>query len=283
MLVFRGLPGAKPVPFRKWYGNLGELRSLFKNVNIIVCTATATTSTKAKIFSILSLNRGNTLEIEVSPDRENLIYVKQYVDNNIPLGDVFGKIIEQVKTDKQVTSRTIIYCQTIKQCAILWRIFKLELADDMYLNESGFAKDCLVQMFHSGTPESTKELILDNISKTNGHVRIIICTIAFGMGIDCKGDHRVIHFGPSSNMESYVQECGRVGRDGQESIYLLLHNSLLASHSSDDIKGYLENEECRRKEMLKHFPGKHVIKVQGCKCCDVCATTCTCTGKPGKR
>jgi superfamily II DNA helicase RecQ len=77
MLVFRGLPGAKPVPFRKWYGNLGELRSLFKNVNFIVCTATATTSTKAKIFSILSLNRGNTLEIEVSPDRENLIYMKQ--------------------------------------------------------------------------------------------------------------------------------------------------------------------------------------------------------------
>ncbi len=33
--------------------------------------------------------------------------------------------------------------------------------------------------------------------------------------------------------------------------------------------------------MLKHFPGKHVIKVQGCKCCDVCATTCACTGKPG--
>jgi ATP-dependent DNA helicase RecQ len=162
--------------------------------------------------SVLSLNQINTLEIEVSPDGENLTYVKQYVNNNIPLGDVFGKIIEQVKTDKQGTSRTIIYCQIIKQCAILWRIFKLELAYDIYLNGSGLVKDFLVQMFHSGTPKSTKELILDNTAKANGHIRIIICTIAFvGMGIDCKGVRRVIHFGPSSNIESYVQQCGRPG------------------------------------------------------------------------
>jgi ATP-dependent DNA helicase RecQ len=67
-------------------------------------------------------------------------------------------------------------------------------------------------MFHSGTPKSTKELILDNTAKANGHIQIIICTIAFvGMGIDCKGVRRVIHFGPSSNIESYVQQCGRPG------------------------------------------------------------------------
>lgn len=270
------------MPFRKWYGDLGELRSFFKNVNFIACTATATTSTKAKIFSVLGLNRQNTLEIEVSPDRENLRYVKQYVDNSIPLGDVFGKIIEQVRTEKQRTPRTIIYCQTIKKCAILWRIFNLELADDLYLQKSGLVKDCFVQMFHSGTPKSTKELILDNISRMNGHIRVLICTIAFGMGIHCKGIHRVIHFGPSSNIESYVQECGRAGRDGQESTCVLLYNSLLASHCSDDIKSYLVNEKCRRKEMLKYFPGKHVMNVQGCKCCDVCATSCTCSGKPGK-
>ena len=127
----------------------------------------------------------------------------------------FNWLVMEAQANGMKMEQTIIYCQTIKQCAILWRIFKLELADDMYLNESGFAKDCLVQMFHSSTPKSTKELILDNISKTNGHIQIIICTIAFGMGIDCKGVHRVIHFGPSSNIESYVQECGRAGRDGQ--------------------------------------------------------------------
>ncbi|XP_028404789.1 mediator of RNA polymerase II transcription subunit 34-like [Dendronephthya gigantea] len=127
-----GLPGAKPVPFRKWYGNLGELRALFKDVNFIACTATATISTKSKIFNVLQMNRGNTLEIEVSPDRANLTYAMQYVDNEIPLGDVFDNVIEHVRTEKTRTPRTIIYCQTIKQCAILWRTFKLELEEDFY-------------------------------------------------------------------------------------------------------------------------------------------------------
>ena len=90
---FRGLPGAKPVPFRRWYGNLGELRSVFTSTNFVVCTATATVATKEKIFNILSLTKSNTFEIELSPDRKNLCYSKQYIDNNTTLGDVLHEII----------------------------------------------------------------------------------------------------------------------------------------------------------------------------------------------
>ena len=237
IFIVRGLPGAKPVPFRKWYGNLGELRSLFGNVNFVVCTATATVSTQEKIFNVLSLSQANTLKIEVSPDRVNLQYIKQYVENNMPMSDVFGKIIQEVKIDNRGTTRTIIYCQTRKQCAILWRIFKLELGEQMFLQNSGITKDCLIQMSHSGTPKSTKELILDNILHVNAHIRVLICTIVFGMGINCKGVHRVIHFGPSLDIESYVQECGRAGRDGQESTCVLLYNSLLSSHCSENMRG----------------------------------------------
>ena len=107
--------------------------------------------------------------------------------------------------------------------------FNLDLEDDFYSEQSGLVKDCLVQMFHSGTPKSTKQLILDNIAKVDGHIRILICTIAFGMGIDCKGVHHVIHFGPSSNIESYVQECGRAGPGFHASTCVMLHNSFLAS------------------------------------------------------
>jgi superfamily II DNA helicase RecQ len=71
-------------------------------------------------------------------------------------------------------------------------------------------------------------------------------------------------------------------RDGQESTCVLLYNSLLSSRCSDDTRGYLNNEECRRKELLKVFPGKHGVTVQGCKCCDVCAATCSCAGQSGK-
>ena len=48
--------------------------------------------------------------------------------------------------------------------------------------------------------------ILCNMSQPNGHIRIVACTVAFGMGVDCKEVYRVIHFGPSKNLECYVQE-----------------------------------------------------------------------------
>jgi superfamily II DNA helicase RecQ len=64
MFTFRGLPGTKPVPFRKWYGNLGELRSLFRNVNFVVCTATATISTREKNFNVLALTQANTFKLK---------------------------------------------------------------------------------------------------------------------------------------------------------------------------------------------------------------------------
>ena len=59
------------------------------------------------------------------------------------------------------------------------------------------------------------------------HLQVLIATIAFGMGVNCKGVRRVIHFGPSKNIEQYVQESGRAGRDGEDSTCIILYNGLL--------------------------------------------------------
>ena len=72
----------------------------------------------------------------------------------------------------------------------------------------------IVEMYHAGTPSSVKEHVTQLMSEDCGHLRILIATVAFGMGINCKEVRRTIHFGPSKNIEQYVQESGRAGRDG---------------------------------------------------------------------
>lgn len=60
------------------------------------------------------------------------------------------------------------------------------------------------------------------------------------MGVDCKGVHRVIHYGPAKNVEAYIQETGRAGRDGiQSAVYILYHGVLLA-HIDGHMKQYVK-------------------------------------------
>ena len=81
----------------------------------------------------------------------------------------------------------------------------------------------------------------------DGDLRILICTVAFGMGVNCKGVRRTIRFGPSKSVELYDQECDRAGHDGLPSTCLLLYTGLLSSHCDSDMKQHVGIKQCHRK------------------------------------
>lgn len=76
--------------------------------------------------------------------------------------------------------------------------------------------------YHAGMPPTARERVQSEF--LSGTLDVIVATIAFGMGIDKANIRTVVHTGLPGSIESYYQEIGRAGRDGQQSLALLLHS-----------------------------------------------------------
>lgn len=140
----------------------------------------------------------------------------------------------------------------------------------------------LVELFTACTQATVKDRILQAFSNPNRILRIVVATVAFGVGLDCPNVRRVIHWGASSDIEAYLQETGRAGKDGQPSEALLYATSSFANRFLEEsMKEYVKNKEiCRRAMLLKDFDGDvdFCISCSGCECtCQSCISAVTVT------
>ncbi len=121
-----------------------------------------------------------------------------------------------------------------------------------------------------------REQVLTSFTTPGSSLRLLIATTAFGMGVDCREIRAIVHWGAPSDIEQYVQETGRTGRDGLQA-EAVLHQGKVSKHISQGMKDYVDNEsKCRRKLLLKDFLLYSDECVVKCKCCDICSSTCTC-------
>ena len=163
-----------------------------------------------------------SFEVQEGPSKPNVTYIVQCMQKDTEREFYFEWLVEELKLKGTLCERTIIYCQTIRQCSILYGMIKGMLGMDMFSGVDEDPSNALVEMLHSCTPPANKEKILLSFQSITGTIRLLIATIAFGMGVDWKGVHRVIHYGPAKIVESYIQETGRAGRDGTQSAMHIL-------------------------------------------------------------
>lgn len=261
-------------PFRQAFSELHELRSLLSSVKMIALTDTATKDTRETFMDVLLMEDPHI--VSEKPNKTNIAYFVHYMDEEISLEEHFDWLAEEVVKDKGNSPRTIIYCQTIEQCSRLYATLRYLLGKDFRYGEK--PENVVLEMFHSITPKRNKENIHHEFQTENSRLRVLITTLSFGMDIGCKGVCRVIHFGPPNNVDAYIQETGRAGRDGMQSIAYLVYEGPMLKHVDKHIKKYISSDSCRRKTLLQHFDNcSDIDSVEPLHlCCDNCAITCKC-------
>ena len=262
-------------PFRKAYQKLGDLRSFLpSSVPFVALTATAANTTQRHIIDSLGLF--NTVTISESPNRNNIIYDVQVASEDVSVS--FNWIIEELQSKGKSTQKTIIFCRSIEACAHLYCYFNVTLQVSGYAEGTIGVSTYLFGMYHAKITESQKTTLIDSFSASNGNCRVLFATIAFGMGINIPDIQRVIHYGPSKNIEEYVQESGRGGRDGNQChAVLYTYPGCTRGHVSEEMKSYCKNTDvCRCHTLFRYFPSTFSGPSTMHACCDICETWCLC-------
>ncbi len=204
--------------FRPSYLKIAEIREI-TTAPIMALTATATPLVVKDIQEKLKFDNGNIISTSFYRDELSYVVLKQ--------DDKDSKLIQILN---RVKGTSIIYCRTRKETK---RIHLL-------LCEYGITS----HYFHAGLD------ILERASKQKqwqlNHVRVMVATNAFGMGINKKDVRLVVHNNIPFSMEAYFQEAGRAGRDKKLSYSILLYNDL----DINDLK----------KQINNHYPKIEFIK-----------------------
>ena len=133
-------------------------------------------------------------------------------------------------------------------------------------------------MFHHSTDEENKDVVTKSLSRPDGFCRVVIATVALGMGMDFPDIRYILNYGPANTIEQLSQQFGRAGRDQMQFMAYLLWNRKQLKTADETMKSYLLNDStCRRIAFLKEFGWQPISDMSPQhKCCDICARACKC-------
>ncbi|MBN1387427.1 MAG: RecQ family ATP-dependent DNA helicase [Bacteroidales bacterium] len=227
--------------FRPSYLNIAVIRKLVgKDVPILALTATATSKVVDDIMDKLEFRKRNVLKSGF--ERKNLVYLVRKVEDK-------NKYV--LDTLQKVKGSGIIYVRSRKKTK--------EIAQ--FLVPNNIAAD----YYHAGLNREQRERKQN--AWASGKPRIIVATNAFGMGID-KADVRfVIHWDIPDSIESYFQESGRAGRDGNKAWAVQLYYDSDVSRAKDRVNAKFPSVDYIKNiyELLCNFlqipvgSGKNVV------------------------
>lgn len=255
--------------FRPEYRQIGSVRQRFPQVPMLALTATATTRVRADIREQLRLR--DPLEHVSSFNRPNLFYEAR------PRGKGAYAELRALLSDARATdpdAPAIIYCQSRSGVESLCA----------RLVEDGVR----AAPYHAGLAPEQRTRTQDAFIRD--HIPTLVATVAFGMGVSKPDVRLVAHMDTPRNLESYYQESGRAGRDGEPARCVLFYSpgdrakaeyfirqiedparQAVARQQMEQVVTWATGSACRRRGLLAYF-GEQVEDEQPCGACDNCVS-----------
>ena len=271
--------------FREEFAHLSEVRSIVpKDVNLIALTATASLITKKVILKSLCMDTEKTFILTKVPNKLNICYrVTTKPDEK---KDMLMPVVLDIKQNGRSAKKTLIICRTYQECIDIFveLVTELDSEDALFVPSlsTGDDREHVCQLYTACTAEDTKDYILKSFTSHTGAVRVVVATIAFGLGLDAPDIRQIFHWGPSSNIEAYVQETGRSGRDGLQSTAVLFlrpsDQQATDEATEQPMQVYCRNSSiCRRQLLMSEFTAEAIEQPSPLhNCCDVCQQRCRC-------